>query len=539
MRKNIKEIMDGAEPEELRDFDDEIDTSDALPEGVSSERIAEKAKARAGIVGRKNAVITSAVKKRSRTRMFVLIAAVLALTAITIGALSVGLSRRSGEQGPDKEGETGLPGGSIFNDGVIGANPHSNSADKGGHTGILGGLFDGWYSKDEDAEVIPEEMAPGHSKDDSYGDGVTGGTSEDIYYSEGNIQHPAGLLTASEWKDAKLENIAEWKKKLNDNNWYSLVKTHNIFAGNVIPVHVTSANGDAAIFNCKVELMSGGEVIFTGRTGIDGAAFLFYGIDGINKVPDAVRIGDKVTKLDSLDDTKALELTFDGKAEGVTALDLMLMVDTTGSMGDELEYLKAELADMVSRIGKTEKALSIRVSVNFYRDIGDEYIVKYFDFRTDINECVKQIAGQSAAGGGDYPEAVHTALDNAVAGHQWRNEAVKICFLVLDAPSHNGQEIDESLRKSLNTAAENGIRIIPVASSGVNTECEYLFRSFAAITGGTYIFLTNNSGIGGDHKEAEVGETNVEPLNECMIRVVCEYLGIEYNKPAAQNGNNQ
>ena len=78
----------------------------------------------------------------------------------------------------------------------------------------------------------------------------------------------------------------------------------------------------------------------------------------------------------------------------------------------------------------------------------------------------------------------------------------------------------------MKTAAEQGIRIIPVASSGVDGETEFLLRSWALMTGGTYIFITNDSGIGGGHKEAEVGEHTVEFLNECMIRVACEYCGI-------------
>ena len=54
------------------------------------------------------------------------------------------------------------------------------------------------------------------------------------------------------------------------------------------------------------------------------------------------------------------------------------------------------------------------------------------------------------------------------------------------------------------------------------------FRSFAIMTNGSYIFLTNNSGIGGSHLEPTDTDYDVEPLNECMIRVICEYCGIEY-----------
>ena len=189
---------------------------------------------------------------------------------------------------------------------------------------------------------------------------------------------------------------------------------------------------------------------------------------------------------------------------------------------------------MVARIASKDRSFSIRVSVNFYRDEGDEYVVKYFDFRTDIDDCLKIISEQRADGGGDYPEAVHTALENAVNGHQWRNDAIKICFLVLDAPPHTESEIqgiNAKIVSSVKDAAAQGIRMVPVLCSGSDDQTEYLCRSFAALTGGTFLFLTDDSGIGFSHHDPEVGEFDVEKLNEAMIRVVCEMCGFEYTKP--------
>ena len=220
----------------------------------------------------------------------------------------------------------------------------------------------------------------------------------------------------------------------------------------------------------------------------------------------------------------------------------MYMVDTTGSMGDELNYIKAELVDMVNRITEKDQAVSIRVSVNFYRDEGDDYIVKYFDFREDINACYELIKNEKADGGGDTPEAVHTALDNAVNGHTWREDALKLCFLVLDAPPHSEEEIqgiNADLRETFIKAAESGIRFIPVMCSGADKATEYLLRSLAAITNGTFIFLTDDSGIGNPHIETSVGDYNVEKLNDCMVRVVCEFAGFEYTAPAQQNQQSQ
>jgi hypothetical protein len=42
-------------------------------------------------------------------------------------------------------------------------------------------------------------------------------------------------------------------------------------------------------------------------------------------------------------------------------------------------------------------------------------------------------------------------------------------------------------------------------------------------TNGTYVFITNDSGIGNDHLQATVGDYEVEFLNDLMVRLVKKY----------------
>ena len=400
-----------------------------------------------------------------------------------------------------------------YKDGVIG--------EKNGSS--IGDLIDG----------IKDGLIPSASKSYAVADGryeaeeLEFGGEEFIVVpgTTNTVQPRAGLLTAGERRD--INNLLDWLQTYADENWKEYYTRRGLYSFNIVPVKVK--NGDSSIFNQLVELYSSDDtLVYAARTDINGEAYLYYpedtslGYVKVDNVKQDVSTNDKTTYFD---------INLNKKASEIKSLDLMLMVDTTGSMSDELEYLKVELADMVSRVSKSNEALSIRVSVNFYRDEGDDYVVKYFDFRTDINECIDQISKQYAAGGGDYPEAVHTALENVVTGHEWREEAAKICFFVLDAPPHTEDEIqgiNANILKSIKIASEKGIRIVPVASSGVDKDTEYILRSFALMTGGTYIFLTNHSGIGGDHLDPSVDDYKVEPLNECMIRVICEYCGLEY-----------
>ena len=337
----------------------------------------------------------------------------------------------------------------------------------------------------------------------------------DPYYPDAK----AGTLSAGEWKDA--DDLDGWFSFLE--KYANFVYNRSLDTKNVIKVKVT--DGESVCFNVPVKLLSGDDVIFTAKTDVNGCAYLFHSIAKA-ETPDAILVGNEKIALDGRSE---YEVEAADAGIEVKALDLMLMIDTTGSMGDELEYIKAELYDVVARVAAADENLSIRISVNFYRDEGDDYVVKYYDFRTDVNDCIEQLKAERASGGGDYPEAVHTALDNAVEGHRWRDDAVKLCFIVLDAPPHSESEIqgvNAELLKTVKAAAEKGIRIIPVASSGVDTETEFLLRSWALMTGGTYVFITDDSGVGFSHQEPEVGEHTVEYLNECMIRIACQYCGI-------------
>jgi hypothetical protein len=173
--------------------------------------------------------------------------------------------------------------------------------------------------------------------------------------------------------------------------------------------------------------------------------------------------------------------------------------------------------------------LRVRLSLNFYRDEGDEYVVRPFPFGEDIDEAVEILSQQSAAGGGDEPEAVHTAFLSAIDHHEWSAEArMRLLFWIHDAPPHQLPEVMTSMQGSIGKAAAKGIRIIPVAASGANKDEEFLDRSIDILTGGTYVFLTNDSGIGGGHGEpsGEV-EAGVEYLNDLIVRLIGEYLSGE------------
>jgi hypothetical protein len=210
-----------------------------------------------------------------------------------------------------------------------------------------------------------------------------------------------------------------------------------------------------------------------------------------------------------------------------SALDLMFVIDTTGSMSDELSYLQAELANVIQRVKDTNSQIPVNLSVNFYRDEGDQYVVKSNPFTDDIKSAIGVLNAENCDGGGDFEEAVEQALYNAIEEHSWSkdNSTARLLFMVLDAPPHSTAEVNKQMRELVLSAQSKGIVILPVAASGIDRDTERLLRQLAVVTGGTYQFLTNNShGIGGDHLTPTDIQYEVLPLNDLLVDIINSYV---------------
>ncbi len=263
-------------------------------------------------------------------------------------------------------------------------------------------------------------------------------------------------------------------------------------------------------------------------TGTDGRTMFLTGLDAggvANEYSVTVRPpdGSKPVVATMRADQSPWRITLPGTvAKAPTRLDLALVVDTTGSMGDELEYLKVEIDSIAQAVYKMFPNVDQRYSLIVYRDTGDEYVTRVFDFTKSLDGFRATLAAQSASGGGDYPEAVHRALEHA-AELDWRGgDTARVLFLVGDAPPHDAsaaQAID-----AVETLRAEGVRIFPVASSGVKFKAEFVMRAASFLTLGQYLFLTDHSGVGNPHAKPHVPDYRVEHLNRLMIRMITAEL---------------
>jgi hypothetical protein len=221
----------------------------------------------------------------------------------------------------------------------------------------------------------------------------------------------------------------------------------------------------------------------------------------------------------TLPDEADVKDRFANAAPRPKALDLAFAIDATGSMGDEMSYLAAEFQTIVGSVQSRHPDLSIRFGVVFYRDHGDVFVVASHAFGTSAKEMQTILKSQQAGGGGDTPEAMDEGLAAAVAlGWRGPSAATQMLFLVADAPPHDAAIAP--FLKAVEKAASQGIRIYPLAASSTDALTELLMRIAAFKTEGSYAFLTDDSGIGLDHKEPSVPCYLVTRLDELLTRLI-------------------
>jgi hypothetical protein len=222
-----------------------------------------------------------------------------------------------------------------------------------------------------------------------------------------------------------------------------------------------------------------------------------------------------------------------------TIVDAALVLDTTGSMGDEIQYLTAEFANISSAIAAAFPSADQRWALVVYRDRpdtdpGDAYIVKSFDFTGDLQTFGSTVGAQTAANGGDTPEAPELGLGQ-LPQLSWRSDpsVAKVAFWVADAPHH--AQYASTMKQSIVNAHSAGIHLYPVSASGTDDLLELTMRSAALITGGRYLFLTDDSGVGDPHKKPEIPCYYVTHLGKALVRSISMELSGTYAGPDAQD----
>jgi hypothetical protein len=307
-------------------------------------------------------------------------------------------------------------------------------------------------------------------------------------------------------------------------------------------IEVADGSGQP-VTDAKVTVRAGGQALVSLTTGSDGQTLYLPELDGDGGGGALELLVEKDGQSATFPVSLAaapwrVKLGVTGKLP--QSLDLAFIVDATGSMTDEITFLKVETESIAQQVKQLNPNLDLKFALIVYRDQGDDYVTRVFDFAS-LESFKQSLAAQAAGGGGDTPEAMDAAL-LAASKLSWRTgNTARVAFLIGDAPPHDGA-ITQTLGL-MDTLRKLGVRLYPLAASGVDDKAEFVFRVGAFKTLARYIFLTDDSGYGNTHADPnvpphtptqtnQVSCYNVEKLNPLMVRMIRSELAGRVLPPA-------
>lgn len=164
-------------------------------------------------------------------------------------------------------------------------------------------------------------------------------------------------------------------------------------------------------------------------------------------------------------------------APGANGLDVVFVIDTTGSMADDIDQAKQFARQAADRIAAQDG----RVALVEYRDSVDRVPASILTPLTDDQAQFRaELATLRAHGGGDTPEGLLHALTVAFQGLDWRRGATKAAVVLTDAGYHDPDRTGGETLKSVSRLA---LHIDPVNVFPVSPELSEQKRLAKATSG--------------------------------------------------------
>jgi len=184
----------------------------------------------------------------------------------------------------------------------------------------------------------------------------------------------------------------------------------------------------------------------------------------------------------------------------IAHLDLVFVMDATGSMRDEIEDVSQNLLGIIRILRRFTE--SLHVGFVAFKDVSDDYVTRSFDLHSmekdyDLREIRDFVTRLRPSGGGDPPEPVERALREAV-DMPWRENAEGRIIVVGDAPARSGKWKDafalaNAFQGIKSTAGEtDGLsrglrRQVGAIFTGRNERGRQFYERLAEAGGGEYV----------------------------------------------------
>ncbi|MYE32221.1 MAG: VWA domain-containing protein [Chloroflexi bacterium] len=310
---------------------------------------------------------------------------------------------------------------------------------------------------------------------------------------------------------------------------YSAGPVHEVDVSERYIITVTDPAG-RPVHNARVRVSAADVTLFEGRTYANGQTLFFpLAFEASKGAESFILFVEKDESSSQLEFVRggerdwnvSLDMEHAAVAGGVP-LDILFLLDATGSMADEIGQIKDSLLSISSRISALPSQPDLRFGMVAYRDRGDEFVTRLYDFEPDAERFLETIRGVVADGGDDWPESLNEALHVAVHQPEWRHgDAIRLMFLIADARPHLDYPDDYSYAVEMIEAHQRGIKIFSIASSGLEPPGEYIFRQIAQHTMGRFIFIVYGEGGTTPHN---VSRYTVQQLDDLVVSLVEEEL---------------
>ncbi len=182
---------------------------------------------------------------------------------------------------------------------------------------------------------------------------------------------------------------------------------------------------------------------------------------------------------------------------GKATLEMVFVLDTTGSMGGLIDGAKQRIWGIVNGVMESPSRPSVRVGLVAFRDRGDAYVTKVLPLTADLDQVYSTLMGYLAEGGGDGPENVRRAMADAVSNAGWSprtSSVAQIIFLVGDAPPHDDYQDEPDTAATTAEAVRAGM-IVNTIQCGDQPDTRQTWQLIAQRGEGQYFSIAQDGGV--------------------------------------------
>jgi Mg-chelatase subunit ChlD len=202
-------------------------------------------------------------------------------------------------------------------------------------------------------------------------------------------------------------------------------------------------------------------------------------------------------------------------------IEVVFVLDTTGSMGGLIDAAKAKIWSLCNQIATGTPTPELKIGLVAFRDRGDDYITKIQNLTDDLDAVHSNLMSFQAAGGGDFPESVNQALHEAVTEIRWSKDknTLKLIFLVGDAPPHMDYPDDVKYPDTCKLAVEKGI-VINTVQCGKHPETRKYWQHICELARGRYVQIPDDGGPVVVHKtpyDEDLAKINWELARKTLV----------------------